>query len=235
MKSIFVLITAAVLAHFFQSSRADELMGRFNPGRHSDFVMIEREYTDKPEIYLRKEAYGAFKRMASDASNVGIRFKIVSATRSFDHQKAIWQRKWTDAKHKHLSDREKALAILQYSSMPGSSRHHWGTDIDLNALDNAWFARGEGKKLYDWLNSNAHQYGFYQVYTSKDHGRTGYSEEKWHWSYLPLAEKFLSEYNATIKPEDFTGFAGAELAKELRILEDYVNGIEVVQPENTRP
>ncbi|MBK8672515.1 MAG: D-alanyl-D-alanine carboxypeptidase family protein [Bacteroidetes bacterium] len=30
--------------------------------------------------------------------------------------------------------------------MPGSSRHHWGTEVDINALSNAYFSTGEGKK-----------------------------------------------------------------------------------------
>lgn len=82
--------------------------------------------------------------------------------------------------------------------------------------------------MYDWLHANAHRYGFYQVYTSKENGRTGYSEEKWHWSYLPTAKNMLEEFNSLIQPETFSGFAGAHLAKELRIIEDYVNGIEVI-------
>ncbi|NJK84501.1 MAG: M15 family metallopeptidase [Saprospiraceae bacterium] len=41
---------------------------------------------------------------------------------------------------------ERALKILKYSSMPGTSRHHWGTDIDLNSFSNSYFEQGEGKK-----------------------------------------------------------------------------------------
>ena len=29
-------------------------------------------------------------------------------------------------------------------------------------------------------------------------GRTGYNLEKWHWSYLPLASKYLEFYNKKI-------------------------------------
>lgn len=234
MKSIIVFLSAVLFSSSLQISRVDELMGRFNPARHHDFVMIQREHTDKPQIYLRREAYEAFKKMAEDASKEGIRFKIISATRSFDHQKAIWQRKWDDGKYRHLSDREKALAILKYSSMPGSSRHHWGTDIDLNSLNNEWFDKAEGKTMYEWLVNNAHTYGYYQVYTNKENGRTGYAEERWHWSYLPLAEQFLAEFNAIVDVTDFSGFAGAHLAKDLRIIEEYVNGIETVRTTTPR-
>ena len=51
--------------------------------------------------------------------------------------------------------------------MPSTSRHHWGTDIDLNSLNNSYFSSGKGLKEYDWLTTNANHYGFYQVYTDE--------------------------------------------------------------------
>jgi zinc D-Ala-D-Ala carboxypeptidase len=55
---------------------------------------------------------------------------------------------------------------MQYSSMPGTSRHHWGTDVDLYALDDIYFTYGDGKIVYDWLLANAANYGFCQPYTA---------------------------------------------------------------------
>src|SRR5690625_6663701 len=69
-------------------------------------------------------------------------FQIRSATRNFEYQKSIWERKWNgespiengEILPETTSDPvERALKILRYSSMPGSSRHHWGTDIDLRS------------------------------------------------------------------------------------------------------
>ena len=98
--------------------------------------------------------------------------------------------------------------------MPTTSRHHWGTDIDLNSLSNSYFEQGKGKKEYEWLIENANKYGFYQVYTSKENGRTGYNLEKWHWSYLPLASEYLKFYNANITYKDISGFKGSEYSEE---------------------
>lgn len=110
--------------------------------------------------------------------------------------------------------------------MPGSSRHHWGTDIDLNSLENNYFLSGEGKRIYMWLSSHAKDYGFAQVYTNPEPTlRPGYAEEKWHWSYLPLANNYLKQYNALITHSMITGFHGAELNQQLQIIENYVNGI----------
>ena len=76
---------------------------------------------------------------------------------------------------------ERARMILTYSSMPGTSRHHWGTDMDLNKDNNGYFATGEGLKVYEWLQAHAHEYGFCQPYTPKGPNRPeGYNEEKWH-------------------------------------------------------
>ena len=108
--------------------------------------------------------------------------------------------------------------------MPGSSRHHWGTDIDLNDLNNPSFeAGGKYQKVYEWLSAHAHEYGFCQPYTA---GRAhGYQEEKWHWSFSPLSKPFLEEYKKTISESDITGFKGADLAPELHTVEYYVGGI----------
>ncbi|WP_373942355.1 hypothetical protein OEG92_03335 [Polaribacter sejongensis] len=53
----------------------------------------------------------------------------------------------------------------------------------------------------------------------------GYSEEKWHWTYLPLSALYLKYYNTTIGLENIKGFEGFSYAKDLNIVEEYVNGI----------
>lgn len=200
------------------------MLGKFNYQKDSSFVKVDSSFTTK-DIYLRKETYQAFLKMQAKAAEEGIDFYIISGTRNFEHQKRIWEYKW-DVKHKELPPLERAKKILEFSSMPSSSRHHWGTDLDLNSLKNSYFSTGKGKQEYDWLKKNAHEFGFYQVYTSKDHGRKGYNEEKWHWSYLPLSSMYLKFYNEHIQYEDIQGFKGCELSKELQVIEDYVNGID---------
>jgi LAS superfamily LD-carboxypeptidase LdcB len=174
---------------------------------------------------MHKEAFKAFKTMYFDAKKCGIHLTILSATRNFDRQKSIWEKKWNLAENKSLSPTERAKTILKYSSMPGSSRHHWGTDIDLNALNNEYFATAEGKAVYTWLLQHAEKYGFAQPYTAKSKGRTGYEEEKWHWSYRPLSDPYLQAYNNSIKNEDLTGFSGSEQAVVLDVVGNFVNGI----------
>ena len=159
------------------------------------------------------------------AEEEGIKLIIVSGTRSFNHQKDIWDRKWTKPKYMGWEKIEKAKDILTYSSMPGTSRHHWGTDFDLNSLENNYFDSGEGKKVYDFMERCGGEHGFKQVYTSKDGGRTGYEEEKWHWSYMPVSSVMLNQYNELVCISDIRGFDGSEVADSINVIGVFVNGI----------
>ncbi len=217
-----------------KSFSVDYLMGKFNPGSHPDFTTINAAYASKSGMHLRKDAYSAFVKMYKAAKQDGVTLRIISATRPFSHQKSIWEAKWEGRRKVSGAplpglpkDPEKrALLILQYSSMPGTSRHHWGTDIDLNDLNNSYFASGTGKKIYDWLTANASKFGYCQVYSPKGDDRPwGYNEEKWHWSYLPVAQKLTQQYKAKIKDTDISGFEGSETASQIGMIEKYVLGI----------
>lgn len=221
------------------------LLGKVEPASDSDFVRVSSGYTDKKSIYLRRQTYQAFVRMAQAAQEAGLNLRIISATRNFEAQKGIWEAKWNGQRKVDGQDlaqtipnaKQRALKILEYSSMPGTSRHHWGTDIDLNALDNNYFAAGEGQKVYTWLLAHASTYGFCQVYTEQGEDRpNGYHEEKWHWSYLPLAQEFLRQYNEQVSYTNIKDFDGSSVAEEIEAIEKYVNGIAPqCQVELTEP
>ena len=204
-----------------------ELTGRFNPAGHPDFVTVGKPYATKSGMLLRKEAFDAFKKMWDAAKKDGINLTIISSTRNFDQQKAIWEGKWTRFAQETPDPEKRALRILEYSSMPGTSRHHWGTDIDINDLNNPSFeGKGRHKKVYDWLTTHAATYGFGQPYTPKGTERPfGYNEEKWHWSYLPLAREYRTAYLKTLTESAIKGFKGAETAKGLQVVERYVGGV----------
>lgn len=210
------------------------LLGRFDPAKDSRFVKPSPNYTRRiaSHDYLRTETYQAFVKMAKAAVKDGVKLEIISATRNFDDQKKIWENKWTGkikVEEKYLTTvsdlKERALIIMHFSSMPGTSRHHWGTDMDLNSWDNNYFEKGEGEKIYDWLTVHAGEYGFCQPYTNKANGRTGYEEEKWHWSYLPLSKLFLKEYKKQISYGDLNGFDGYQQADSLKVIDFYVDGV----------
>lgn len=211
----------------------NEVMGQFDPAKHADFVAVESQYSDRNDRLMHREAYEAFQKMWEAAEADGIELKILSATRNFDYQKGIWERKWNGQRQVEghaLPDWlpnpvARARKILEYSSMPGTSRHHWGTDIDLNAFENDYFESGNGLKEYKWLQVHAGEFGFCQPYTKKDESRpNGYNEEKWHWSYIPVAKQFL-EQAGSINDSMITGFDGSETAEQIRVVENYIFGI----------
>ncbi len=202
-----------------------EIMGRLEPPKSGSFVEVSSSHASRRGMYLREEAYDAFLDMLRAARKDGHDMQIISATRNQARQKEIWENKWNRYGGDHMS---RAKRILQYSSMPGTSRHHWGTDFDINSLKNEYFESGEGRRLYQWLLKNAGKYGFFQPYTGYSKYRdAGYREEKWHWSYYPLSQRFQRAYNHVVSYDDIRDFKGSELAGELNVINDYVNGIEV--------
>lgn len=192
---------------------------------------IGRKYASRDGMFMQREAYNAFLEMHDAAMEDGVELIIVSAFRDFDHQKRIWNNKWSGQQvlsgNIYATDIsnpvERAREILRFSAMPGTSRHHWGTDIDLNSLNNRYFESGKGKKEYEWLVKNASKFGFCQPYTPKGAGReSGYEEEKWHWSYMPVSATYLSNYPQIVTYDDIIGFDGWETARLLYIMEHYV-------------
>lgn len=198
--------------------------GNFDPAQDSVFTLIDTSKADRGGLYLRKDAYRAYLAMDSAAREEGISLQIRSATRNFDYQKSIWERKWKEGTNPDPVER--ALKILRYSSMPGSSRHHWGTDIDLNNFSNQYFESGEGLILYEWLQENGPKYGFRQPYTTKGEDRPeGYNEEKWHWSFYPVSDILTRFAAENLKNEMIEGFLGAETAQKIDIVQKYVLGL----------
>lgn len=223
MRRLFLLtLTACLLAQcringeevadlFGPTPPVRYLTGRFAPEKHPAFVSLERYGipTRGRKILVRQETAEALQALqrALKKDHPKMPFLVISGTRNWYSQKGIWERKWTGRTlvggkrlNRSIPDpARRAKKILEYSSMPGTSRHHWGSDVDINSLTNSYFKKGQGRVLYAWLRKNAGRFGFCQPYTA---GRTaGYQEERWHWSYLPLSRPLLSEWRAQIKAD----------------------------------
>ncbi|MFC4096333.1 M15 family metallopeptidase [Euzebyella saccharophila] len=172
------------------------------------------------DINLRKEAHDAFVEMKKAAYSDGIDIKIVSSYRSFERQRGIWERKYlkyTD--DNQMKPIEAIDKIIEYSTIPGTSRHHWGTDIDIidgyqkvqgDVLDPDKFSEGQPfNNLKKWMDENANKYHFYLVYTDTP-GRRGFKYEPWHFSYAPISKPMLKEFRSKnimqlLSKEDFYG------------------------------
>jgi hypothetical protein len=126
-----------------------------------------------------------------------------------------------------LTDDQKQMEILEASSAPGISRHHWGTDFDIvdpdmNASD--WQIGGAFADEYSWLRGNAGTYGFAQSFTAASGGHgTGYMEERWHWSYWPVAQALVDFVREQL---DAARAAGTPSAIETRLQAEWGTGPE---------
>lgn len=192
---------------------------------NSDYSLEELMGKADVELYgeginLRKEACDSFLEMKRAAFTDGFDIKMVSSFRDYYRQEGIWERKYLrfteDDGMEPLDAIEK---IIEYSTIPGTSRHHWGTDIDIidgypnitnNVLDPEKFGPGgpfEGFKL--WMDENSEKYGFYLVYTNESK-RRGFKYEPWHYSYAPLSIPMLTAYRRLnilklLQREEFLG------------------------------
>ena len=170
---------------------SEELIGKGNP------ELFGEDYK------LREEAHLAFQKMKEEALKEGVQIQIVSSYRNFDHQKRIWERKYKRFRNQGLSEEKSIQKIIEYSTIPGTSRHHWATDIDIidaNVHAPKYVLREEnfhrdGSYIYlkKWMDEHANSFGFYLVYTA-DLNRKGFKYEPWHYSYKALSQNYLKNY-----------------------------------------
>ena len=192
-----------------------------NEQRFSQAILMGQ---DDPKIYsesigLIPEAAEAFQKMKIAAMKAGFDIKIVSAYRSYDRQKAIWNRKFKINESNGLTPEQNIRKIIEYSTLPGTSRHHWGTDIDIIdgskpkkgdlLLTKKFHGNGPYAPLREWLDDNAAKFGFLRPYTN-DPERKGFKYEPWHYSYAPLAIPMLKSYlnldlNSLLVPKNLEG------------------------------
>jgi LAS superfamily LD-carboxypeptidase LdcB len=156
---------------------------------------------------LQPAAVAAFLAMQQAALEAGFDLQPASTFRDFDRQQAIWngkfcgQRPVLDKDSKPidvalLSTGELCEAILRWSALPGASRHHWGSDLDV--YDPSLLPAGQKLQLepweYEqggyfyplnqWMTEHMAEFGFYRPFTEEG---DGVAVEPWHLSYRPLA------------------------------------------------
>lgn len=152
-------------------------------------------------LKLETKTFFAFKKMEKAAKKDGIILKIVSAHRTFERQNLIWNKKYDKfTKEYSLSPEDAINEIIRFSTIPGTSRHHWGTDIDIidgnfpdenNVLISKKYQEGGiFHDLKKWLSNNSEKYGFYLTYND-DPNRKGFEFEPWHYSYKPSSKRYL--------------------------------------------
>jgi LAS superfamily LD-carboxypeptidase LdcB len=184
---------------------------------------------------LHREALQPFLALKEAAARDGIDIEIVSAFRDFDAQARIWNMKFhgerplydTDGSvrdHGSLTENELVDAILCWSAVPGASRHHWGSDIDVidrAAMPDGYRVRllpdesepgGVFHELHRWLDANMARFGFFRPYAVY---RGGMNCEPWHLSYAPVSVPALRQFTVDVFRETV---AGSNISGKARVL-----------------
>jgi LAS superfamily LD-carboxypeptidase LdcB len=166
------------------------------------------ELGEPPSCLLHQHVRVPFQALRRAAGAEGMDLAAASSFRDFERQLRIWNGKYdgsrplNDAAGRRieaadLTPAQRVDAILLWSALPGASRHHWGTDIDLidrNATApgyqvqltrDEFEAGGPFAALASWLEANAPRFGFFRPYRGV---RSGVQPEPWHFSFAPVAE-----------------------------------------------
>ncbi|MCF6351306.1 MAG: M15 family metallopeptidase [Flavobacteriaceae bacterium] len=181
---------------------------------------------------LQTNVYDALEKMKKDALKKGVKIHVISAYRSFEHQNRIWKKKYNVFRNQGLSVKETIKKITEYTAIPGTSRHHWGTEVDLSNFKNSRLKNKTAtkkRKYEDWMQENAHKYGFYLVYTNNKY-REGYKHESWHYSYRAISKFLLIEYlkldiAKVLKTENIAGSTIFTKKYIEKYIEEHVLGI----------
>lgn len=163
--------------------------------------------------FVHRDTAAAFRALRAAAGAAGFRLAILSGFRSFDRQLSIWNRKAAgelavlDSEARPLdvtalTERELVFAILRWSALPGASRHHWGTDLDVydaaatppgyevELIPAEVDPGGMFGPLHAWLDGQiaaGAARGFFRPY---DRDRGGVAPERWHLSHAPVAARY---------------------------------------------
>ncbi|WP_076920104.1 M15 family metallopeptidase [Pseudoalteromonas sp. SK18] len=168
--------------------------------------------------YLHANIVNDFIALQSAAASAGFDLCIASSFRDFNRQSAIWNAKFSNKRVvlnkaqqaielNSLSDIEKCTAIMLYSALPGASRHHLGTDLDifdksavsddyeLQLTPDEYQHGGPFAELSQWLDTHLAEFGFYRPY---QHDLGGVAPELWHISHIAQSEQLMSHLSLEV-------------------------------------
>ncbi len=155
--------------------------------KQNNLVNMDRKYTvsDGKQYLLEREAYEKFVQMADAARKEGISIRAISAYRTEDYQRRLYNKKIkTTGK----------LNADNYSARPGFSEHQTGLAVDINSTKTSF----EHTAVFKWLQKHAHEYGYILRYPKDKKWITGYEYEPWHYRYVGIeAAKIIHQEGST--------------------------------------
>lgn len=192
--------------------------------------------SDRRPCCLHRETVQSFLDLRAAAAGEGIDLVAVSSFRDFAAQVQIWNEKFQGRRtlydrdgqpleYAAMAPTEIVEAILHWSALPGASRHHWGSEIDvidrgalpagqpLKLLPAEYAADGPFAALTVWLDRNMQRFGFFKPYRND---RGGVTPEPWHLSHAPVSMPALTQLTEEVLRRAVldSEMAGKELALE---------------------
>lgn len=168
---------------------------------------------------MHPEVLVDLEQLKKSAKTEGFELCLISSFRSFEAQKKIWDEKargqralldddGTPLPFDQLERREVLEAIMRWSALPGASRHHWGTDIDVidyNSLPSADYQvrltaqevadDGPFGAFHQWLDEQIMKNQSYSFYRPYEFDLGGIATERWHLSHFKTAQYFAQQYD----------------------------------------
>jgi LAS superfamily LD-carboxypeptidase LdcB len=162
---------------------------------------------------MHLDVVAPFLALQAAAREAGFEPAVLSGFRGFERQLSIWNRKAagelpvldSDARPLDpatLGDAELAFAILRWSALPGASRHHWGTDLDVydaaarppgyevDLVPAEVESGGMFEPMHEWLDERIARHAAWGFFRPYDRDRGGVAPERWHLSHAPTAAAF---------------------------------------------
>lgn len=183
----------------------------FSHEKDFEYSILELMGKEDIELYgeginLRARAHDAFVEMKKAAYSDGIDLKVVSSYRSFDRQEGIFERKYERYTEEDGMEPLAAIdKIIEYSTIPGTSRHHWGTDVDIVdgyrkvegdvLIPSKFGPGGPYEDFKKWMDENSKTFDFHLVYTDEPK-RRGFKYEPWHYSFAPISIPMLTAFRS---------------------------------------
>jgi LAS superfamily LD-carboxypeptidase LdcB len=174
-----------------------------------------------PDCVLHHAVVAPFTELRSQALRAGFDIVPASSFRDFDRQLTLWNAKYRGERElldtegrpvtaSALSPAQRVETIAIWSALPGASRHHWGTDLDLidrNTMSEGYRVRLEQTEyapggvfhpMAVWLEANAAKFGFFRPFRGIE---SAVPPEPWHYSYALTAEPARAQLTAEILRE----------------------------------
>ena len=185
----------------------------------SHLVDLNASSSDQTVMLVHGQIVRPLSELQASAATAGFDLKLCSGFRSFERQVHIWNSKLSGLRPvldesgeaidlETLSPWQQIQALMRWSALPGASRHHWGTDMDIYDANGmpAGYQTGSRLRRRVWELASREleleQFGFYRPYAT-DLG--GIAPERWHISYRPLADTYAQQLSPELLRQRLEG------------------------------